>query len=297
MNRLNNRVIPVHKSSGVTTYDCIRMFKGRFPIRKVGHAGTLDPQATGLILLLTGEATKLSNYLMDLPKRYTADIVIGEATDTQDASGAVVRTGDWSGITEEHVRSVLPGFVGMRTQVPPMYSALKHKGTPLYMLARKGQHVEREPREIETYAIELVHCDLPVFRVDVHCSRGLYVRVLAEEIGEALGVPAHLKNLVRTQIGHFNLDTAVGDDDFETLTETGEPGYSLSEALGHLQAVTLTMSQAHELTFGIVPRVRDALPPRGSFVRLIKPDGGLAAIGEVGAARMLKIRRVFGAVG
>lgn len=294
--KLNNRVLPVNKSVGASTYDCIRKFKNFVRIGKVGHAGTLDPQATGLILLLTGEATKLSNYLMDLPKRYVADIKLGEATDTQDSSGKIVRSGDWSSVTEKNIRSVLPGFMGKRLQVPPMFSALKHKGTPLYMLARKGQNVERTPRDVETYEIGLVSCELPVFRLDVYCSRGLYIRVLAEEIGDALGVPAHLHGLVRKNIGHFNLETAVRDNEFESLHGQSDPGFSLSDALKHLPALALSADQARELRFGVAPNITDSLPPRGAFVRLIGRDGELAAIGEVGVTRSLKIRRVFGGI-
>jgi len=295
--RFNHRVLPVNKTAGVSTYDCIRRFKRVFCIDKVGHAGSLDPPARGLILLLTGEATKLSNYLMDLPKRYIADIGLGEATDTHDASGKVVRTGSWDHLREEDISSVLPMFLGKRLQIPPMYSALKHRGTPLYMLARKGQKVDRSPREIETYEIKLVWCRLPVFRIEVYCSRGLYIRVLAEEIGEALNVPSHLSGLVRTNVGHFDLESAVPDDAFETLLDMDDPGYSLSGALKHLPEIILSGDQARKLHDGIAPRAvpqaEAALPPLGSLVRLVRPDGSLGAIGEVGMAGFLQIKRVF----
>ena len=176
---LENLVIPVDKSAGLTTYDVIRRFKKVARVGKVGHSGTLDPPARGLVLLLTGQATKLSGYLMDLPKTYVADIMLGSSTDTHDAEGTVTATGDWSGITEDAVRGALPRFVGRRLQVPPMYSALKHRGTPLYTLARRGEQVEREPREVETSSLELVSFEPPLFTVEVSCSRGMYVRVLA----------------------------------------------------------------------------------------------------------------------
>lgn len=291
--RLNDRVLPVNKSAGVSTYDCIRRLKRLIHLDKIGHSGTLDPPATGLILLLTGEATKLSNYLMDLPKRYVADIKLGESTDTQDATGKVVRTDTWEHITEGDVASVLPGFWGKRMQIPPMFSALKHKGKPLYTLARMGRNIERSPRETNTYEIELVSCSMPVFRIEVFCSRGLYIRMLAEEIGEALGVPAHLASLVRTEIGHFDLDSAVPDDAFGALIEKGEAGYSLSDAVKHLPSLTLSAEQVHGLMHGVVPRMGSSLPPRGTFVRLIRPDGGLGAIGEVGRTGLLQIKRVF----
>lgn len=288
---LANRVLPVNKSGGISTYDCIRRLRKAVSAGKVGHSGTLDPQARGLVLLLTGEATKLSSFLMDLPKRYVADIKLGEATDTNDATGTVVAHGDWGGISKRKIEAVLPRFVGKRTQVPPMFSALKHKGKPLYMLARAGRRVERAPREVETYDITLVRCELPVFRVEVFCSRGLYVRVLAEEIGQALGVPAHLKDLVRTRIGHFTIEEAVGDDAFDLLAS--DSGYSLAAAMRHIPAVEISQRQAHDLAHGIRPHPRGGMPVGATLVRLLRPDGGLGAICEAGPGGILKIRRVF----
>ena len=196
-----------------------RLFKRIVRLDKVGHAGSLDPQAIGLILILTGEATKLSNYLMDLPKRYIADIRLGATTDTQDESGRILRTGSWAHVDREAVEAALPRFTGKRFQTPPMYSALKHKGTPLYMLARRGEKIDRNPREVDTYEITLLDFKPPVVRVEVYCSRGLYLRVLAEEIGDALDVPAHLGSLVRMRIGHFTLDEAVPDGEFDKLLD------------------------------------------------------------------------------
>ncbi len=291
--RFDNLVIPVDKSTGLSTYDVIRRFRKTVRVDKVGHSGTLDPLATGLVLILTGAATKLSNYLMELPKRYIADVRLGEATDTQDSTGTVVRSGGWDGVGEEQIRAMLPGFTGRRMQVPPMYSALKHKGTPLYALARKGQEIDRAPREVDTHEIELLGCDLPIFRIMVRCSRGMYVRVLAEEMGDALGVPACLHSLVRTEVGHFNLDSALKDTDFAALAEREKPGYSLSEALGHFPAVELTAVQARGLENGIAPRIRESCPQSGVYVRLLRPDGELGAIAETGAAGILHLKKVF----
>ncbi len=291
--KFDNLVIPVNKSAGLSTYDVIRRFRKIVPAVKVGHSGTLDPLATGLVLILTGAATKLSNYLMDLPKKYIADIRLGEATDTQDSSGTVLRSAGWDGVAREDIEVVLPRFTGKRKQVPPMYSALKHMGTPLYALARKGQEVDRVPREVDTYEIELLDCSLPLFRIKVHCSRGMYVRVLAEEIGAALGVPACLHSLVRTDVGHFNVDSAINDTDFTALPDMEKPGYSLSEALRHFPAVELTAGQARSLENGIAPRIQEPLLRPGEYMRLIRPDGELGAIAESGAAGILQLRKVF----
>jgi tRNA pseudouridine55 synthase len=295
--KLTNRVIPVAKTPGNSTYDCIRRFKRLIRLEKIGHAGSLDPQAMGLILILTDEATKLSNYLMDLPKRYVADITLGEATDTQDESGRILRTGSWAHVTREAVETALPRFVGRRFQIPPMYSALKHRGTPLYLLARRGEQIDRSPREIETYEIRLLAFKPPIVRIEVYCSRGLYLRVLAEEIGEALDVPSHLGNLVRTRIGHFTLEEAVSDGEFDRLLDADAPGYSLAEAVGHFPAVVLSDDQSRGLSRGVVPKVSGGmqamLPPQGSLVRLERPDGTLGAIAEMGLGGLLQLRRVF----
>jgi len=295
--RLTDRVIPVAKSQGNSTYDCVRAFKRIVRMDKVGHAGSLDPQAIGLILILTGEATKLSNYLMDLPKRYVADIILGEATDTQDESGRILRTGSWAHVDRGAVETVLSRFMGKRLQTPPMYSALKHKGTPLYMLARRGEKVERSPREVNTYEITLLQYEPPIVRVEVFCSRGLYLRVLAEEIGDALEVPAHLGGLVRKRIGHFSLDEATADGEFDKLLAGEAPGYSLTEAVGHFPGVMLSEEQSRGLSRGIVPKLHPArqavLPAQGSLIRLERPDGSLGAIAEMGLGGLIQLKRVF----
>jgi len=292
--KLNNRVIPVNKSRGITTYDCIRKLKKFVKIKKMGHAGSLDPVASGLVLLLTGEATKLSNYLMDLHKKYTADIKLGQSTDTQDTMGQVVSTGDWKDIIKEDIIDVLPGFLGKRLQVPPMYSALKYKGTPLYKLARNGQEVDRKPREVTTHEINLVSCSLPEFRIEVKCSRGLYIRTLAEEIGNKLGVPSHLSGLRRDAIGSFIIEKAVSTDDFNTFEEIKNPGYSLAEALGHLPILKMTKRESASLINGMVPSVSlDMDISAGDIIRLLRFDNTLGGIGEISPERTITIKRVF----
>lgn len=242
-----------------------------------------------MVLILSGEATKLSDYLMDLPKKYTADIRLGQSTDTQDTMGEVVSTGEWKDIGKEDIISVLPDFLGKRPQVPPMYSALKYKGTPLYKLARKGKEVERKPREVTTYDINLVSCNLPEFRIKVKCSRGLYIRTLAEEIGERLGVPSHLSGLRRDAIGNFNVEEAVSPDAFNMLSEIDSPGYSPAEALAHLPALEMTKRQSALLLNGVAPPFPvDMDLSRGDIIRLIRFDNTLGGIGEVTARESLR---------
>ena len=295
--RLLNRVIPMNKTSGISTYDCIRKLKKLVDIEKIGHAGSLDPLATGLVLILTGEATKLSSYLMDLPKRYIALIKFGKSTDTQDAEGRVVAEGDWSHIDTRGIESVLEVFIGKRKQVPPMYSALKHNGTPLYILARRGKSVERKARDVEIYELKLIKFEAPLLAIEVFCSRGLYIRALAEEIGAELGVPSHLQNLERVAVGHFTLDEAVDCDSMDSLATMEEPGYSMSEALKHLPTVEMTQNEALRLSNGIVPRLSTTsinIAEEKGLIRLIRPDGTLGAIAEISKRGKMSLKRVFG---
>ena len=292
-NNLENLVIPVNKSAGLSTYDVIRRFKKSSKPVKVGHSGTLDPAATGLVLLLTGMATKLSSYLMDLPKRYIAEIMLGKSTDTQDSEGKVLRTEKVDHITSGQIESVLERFIGKRMQVPPMYSALKHGGTPLYRYARQGREIERSPREVDIYEIKMTECNLPEFSVEVCCSRGMYVRTLAEEIGDALSVPAHLSGLVRTEIGHFNIESSVSDDRFGEIEKMVESGYSLSDALQHLPAVKLTRQQEKNLQNGIPPGIDQELPQEGNLLRLVRDDDRLGAIAKVGPSGQILLKKVF----
>ncbi len=291
--RLDNLVIPVNKSLGLSTYDVIRRFRKVVRMKKVGHSGTLDPLATGLVLLLTGDATKLSSYLMELPKTYIADVELGSSTDTNDKEGKIVEMGDWSGVTEDAIRAALPSFLGRREQIPPMFSALKHKGVPLYTMARRGENIERKPREVETYGLTLLDCELPVFRIEVVCSRGMYVRVFAEEIGAKLGVPAHLKSLVRTKIGQFDVESAVRDDSLGRIAGMDSPGLCMSEALGHLKPVELDEQQLAGVRNGAAPRTGGPAARVGEFLRLIDGEGNLCAIAEAGPAGMMKLKRVF----
>jgi len=294
--KLNDKVIPINKPKGVSTYDCVRKLKRTYPFSRIGHAGSLDPLATGLVLILTGQATKLSSYIMDLPKKYRAVVKLGERTDTQDATGKVTERGEWKHVSEEDLRKVLTRFVGKREQLPPMYSALKHRGVPLYVLARRGEEVKRNPRVVETYRLELENFNPPFFEIKVHCSRGLYLRVLAEEIGDTLGVPSHLYSLVREEIGHFKLDDAVSIDEVERLLDMENPGFTLSEAMKHLKEVELTDAEVRRLKNGIPPKFdpvsRGNLTP-GSMVRLTLPDKSLGAIAEVRSPGDVRLRRVF----
>ncbi len=207
-------VLPVDKPAGPTSHDIVAAVRRHFRIPKVGHGGTLDPQATGLLVILLGRGTKLSDRLMSGDKTYEGSLRLGQATSTQDAEGEVTRTGDASGVTAEDLGGAMRRQVGDLLQTPPMVSAVKIDGVPLYKRARKGQEVERQPRLVHVYRFDLTAFDPPDAAFTVCCTKGTYVRTLCHDIGEALGCGAHLRTLRRTQSGRLTLEGAVG---FEAL--------------------------------------------------------------------------------
>ncbi len=206
-------ILNVHKPRQWTSFDVVNLVRRHSGVRRVGHAGTLDPAAEGVLPVCLGQATRVIEYLMETPKGYRAGIRLGIVTDTYDAQGTVIRSGDYSSVTRAMVEELLPSFVGDIAQVPPMFSALKRDGVPLYQYARAGQTVEREPRPVHIYRLELLDFRPPTFTIDVECGRGTYVRTLAYDLGERLGCGAHLESLIRLHIGPFQMESAIDIDD------------------------------------------------------------------------------------
>lgn len=202
-------VLVIDKPQGWTSHDVVAHVKRKLRAKKVGHLGTLDPLATGVLVLVIDKATKCSNMLDTGAKEYLATARLGEATDTYDREGKITASFDTSSLTEEAVREALGKFRGRISQVPPMYSAIKSGGTPLYKLARKGVTVERASREVEVYSLDVTKIDIPVVEFRALCSRGTYVRSICHDLGAALGVGAHLVELRRTSSGGFTVDEAV----------------------------------------------------------------------------------------
>jgi tRNA pseudouridine55 synthase len=214
-------ILNVNKPVGWTSFDVVAFVRRHSGVRRVGHAGTLDPAAEGVLLVCLGRATRVVEYLLDTRKSYRARVRLGVTTDTYDADGEVVRTADASSVTREAVEQALDSFRGTISQTPPMFSALKREGTPLYRHARAGREVEREAREVEVYRLELVEFDPPALTLDIDCGRGFYVRSLANDLGGRLGCGAHLEGLVRAGVGPFRVESAV---DVETLREAFDDG-------------------------------------------------------------------------
>ncbi len=215
-----NGIINIYKEAGFTSHDVVAKLRGIVKQKKIGHTGTLDPDATGVLPVCFGNATKLCDMMTDKSKEYEAVMLLGVTTDTQDMSGTVLKENVVT-CTEEQAREAVLSFIGGYDQIPPMYSALKVNGKKLYELARKGIEIEREARHVEIPAIEVLSCELPEIRFRVSCSKGTYIRALCADIGEKLGCGAAMKSLVRTRVGSFLLEDAWKLSDIERMVAEG----------------------------------------------------------------------------
>ena len=299
--------IVIDKPAGLTSHDIVARVRRILGQKKAGHTGTLDPFATGVLPVALGEGTKAIPFLDEAVKEYRATMVLGASTDTQDCTGRIEREGDWTGLSPETVSDVLNSFVGRGKQIPPMYSAVKQGGVPLYRLARKGCEVEREPRDIQIHSISIERMDLPSIDFTVSCSRGTYVRTLAHDMGDRLGCGAHLVELRRTLSGPFDLLRSVTLDELAGLQGRDEAGsmvISPYDVLGHLAQIELTEDEVRKVYCGISPDHHgryvgnDASLGAGVRVRLVR-EGKLLAVAEIRSAdlsdgnKSLRLIRVF----
>ncbi len=237
----------------MTSNDVVAVIKKILNIKKVGHGGTLDPMATGVLPVFTGSATRLLEYSLEGNKEYIARVKLGIRTDTGDITGNVVQETPVPTITAKKIETVLALFLGKRLQTPPMYSALKMHGKKLYQLARRGEEVERQPREITISALELLEFDQTGFLFRVECSKGTYIRVLAEDLAEALGTVGTLAKLTRSRVGSFTLDKSCT---LEQIRENPEAcSMNILDVLP-FERIILTEKQAWRLTSGVVTTLR-----------------------------------------
>jgi tRNA pseudouridine55 synthase len=211
-------VLLVDKPTDHTSHDVIARLRGKLKMKRIGHAGTLDPMATGVLVVLVGKATRASQYLTSLDKEYTGTIKLGQVTNTQDAEGEVLETRPVPALTEVELRAAMKEFVGDQYQTPPMYSAIKIDGVPLYKLARKGEEIEREPRFVRVSSFDLTRTALPELDFILRCSKGTYVRTVAHDLGAKLGCGAHLSALRRTATGKFVISQCLTLDQIQALT-------------------------------------------------------------------------------
>ncbi|MBR1853754.1 MAG: tRNA pseudouridine(55) synthase TruB [Lachnospiraceae bacterium] len=215
-----NGIINIHKEAGFTSHDVVAKMRGILKQKKIGHTGTLDPQATGVLPVCLGSGTKLCDMLTDRDKEYVAELLLGVTTDTQDMTGKVLSQHDVV-CGEAQVREAAESFVGAYDQVPPMYSALKVDGKKLYELARAGKEIERSARRVEIKELEILDLSLPVVKMRVVCSKGTYIRTLCADIGEKLGCGGAMQSLVRTRVGGFRLEDAITLAELERLRDEG----------------------------------------------------------------------------
>ncbi len=291
-------VLLVDKPQGWTSHDAVERLRKAPGFHKTGHAGTLDPMATGLLVVCVNEATKIARFLMEGDKEYLATVRLGVVTDTQDATGRVLREAEWRGVTRADVEQALLAFTGKIAQVPPMYSALKREGVRLHELARADQEVERTPRQVRVDAIGLERFAPPEIMVRIACSKGTYVRTLAADLGEALGCGATLGALRRTRSGSFPVDEALSPD--ALIADHGAQALARliapPDALPGFRPLAVDATGADRARHGQMPGAPIDLAG-GDRVKVIDPGGRLVALAEAVVERSEQVRlralRVF----
>ena len=295
--RVVNGILLLDKPLGITSNDALQKVKHLFFAQKAGHTGSLDPLADGMLPICFGIATRLSAFLLDSDKHYHVRVKLGQTTTTADTEGEVLETRPTDSIGREQIEAVLPQFTGLISQLPPMYSALKHKGERLYKLAREGIEVEREPREITIHALELGEVEGDEFELDVHCSKGTYVRTLAEDIGGVLGCGAHVIALRRTGVGPYTgMDMVTMEQVQEAALEGNEALDALllpvDTALSDWPAVQLDADSSYYLKMGqavVVPRA-----PTEGWVRLYEGADRFIGVGQIQDDGKVAPRRLLG---
>ena len=289
-----NGILLLDKPVGITSNAALQQIKRLFQANKAGHTGSLDPLASGLLPVCMGEATKVSSFLLNTDKRYVVEIQLGVVTDTGDAEGRILATHSIPPLQETAIERLLAGFVGEVSQIPPMYSALKHRGQRLYDLARKGIEVEREARKVRIYAIDLLGWSESHLELEVHCSKGTYIRTLAEDVGKAVGCGGSVRHLRRTRVGDFDIGSAWTPARLSEMESDAERLACLlpvDVALGGCPAVTLS----EDLVFFIKQGQSVFIPkaPNKGVVRIYSHAGVFLGLAEMLDNGMLAPRRLF----
>jgi tRNA pseudouridine55 synthase len=281
-------IINFNKPQGISSQDAVTKVKRIFRAKKAGHTGTLDPNATGVLLICLNKATRLTPYLTSLEKEYKVVMKLGEATDTQDAQGNVIKKSNSIEIEEAVIKDILRSFEGEILQRPPIFSALKYKGKPLYKYARKGRDVEIKPRKVHIHRIELLNIDLPFVSFKAICSKGTYMRTLCNDIGERLGIGAHLFKLERTAIGKFHISNSISTEELHSINlhDLLDKGiYTMDSALSWMPELRVDKSIINAVKNGAPIKIKDlhSLPfdlGTATAIKIKSPDNKLLAIGS-----------------
>lgn len=248
-----NGIIVMNKPTGISSHKCVSIARHALGMKKIGHTGTLDPEAGGVLPLLIGSATRAAEFLTADDKSYRATVRLGTVTDTLDMAGEVLSVNDVN-CTEKEIREAVNSFIGEIEQIPPMYSAISVNGQRLYDLARQGIEVERKARKITVYSIDIVSINLPEIVIDVHCSKGTYIRTLACDIGEKLGCGGCISSLLRTKCGAFELKDAITPEELITLSENGQVESIITPVdnmFEHFESVHLDKKRADRVKNGV----------------------------------------------
>jgi tRNA pseudouridine55 synthase len=290
-------IVVLDKPTGQSSNHLLQRVKRLYDANKAGHTGSLDPLATGVLPICLGEATKISGYLLDADKQYRVTCRLGVVTDSGDSDGEVIAENLVPSYTQAELQTIIDSFIGTQQQVPPMYSALKHQGQPLYKLARQGIEIERKSREITIYAIELLNCDEHEFSLDVRCSKGTYIRTLVEDISHRLGCGGHVTMLRRTAVAGYDLNDAISLESLTELAETGDKTaldallHKAEDALPEWPAVYFNEQDTQSLRYG--QAVVTAEPFISANVRLFDHQQQFMGLGEMSPEGNIAPKRLF----
>lgn len=289
-------ILLLNKPLGLSSNAALQRARFIFRAKKAGHTGSLDPQATGVLPLCFGEATKVSGYLLDSDKRYTTTVQLGQTTTTGDTEGEILKHTPVTDFSDATLQSVLDQFTGSITQIPPMFSALKHNGTPLYKLARQGIEVERKQREVTIYELNLLERTQDTLILDVRCSKGTYIRTLAQDIGEALGFGAYITRLDRTDVTPFDCSKIYTIEELQTLADTNENALDklllgTDKALDNQPQILLNDEETTRIRNGLKV-TRDDIPD-SPLIRMYRHSGEFIGIGRYSSDQKLAAKRMM----
>jgi len=288
-------ILAVNKPLGMTSFDMVFGVRRLFSGVKVGHIGTLDPLASGLLVMALGQACKTIEYMEDYPKSYLAEVSFGTSTSTYDAEGQITQQAESDWLNASLIKSVLSSFRGPISQKPPIFSALKRNGQKLYELARKGQTLELQSRPVEIYELSLLNYQNSVARLQITCSKGTYIRSLAHDLGQVLGCPAHLSYLLRTQCGPFRLEEAWQMEDLERFKSQDrlyDALLPIDSGIQHLPMVELSQSEINEIRYGRAISYNNHTWPPDQAIRMYY-NSVFQAIGRYGNCSLIP-SKVFG---